>query len=121
MERCKKRGGYLAVINDPDENEELYYYMVEMGYDIAYFGLSDPDHDGNWRYIYGDSSDFRDWGVNSKGVEEPNNADNNEIHAELDIHMYNGHWNDAKFGKQVYTPEGKKYKNRYTYICEWDE
>ena len=121
MERCKKRGGYLAVINDPDENEELYYYMVEMGYDIAYFGLSDPDHDGNWRYIYGDSSDFRDWGVNSKGVEEPNNADNNEIHAELDIHMYNGHWNDAKFGKQVFTPEGKKYKNRYTYICEWDE
>ena len=66
-------------------------------------------------------SSYRDWGVNSEGVEEPNNADDNEIHVEMDVHMYNGHWNDALFGKQVYTPEGKKYKDLCTYICEWDQ
>lgn len=36
------------------------------------------------------------------------------------IHMHDGFWNDATFGRQSYTPEGKKYKNLYTYICEWD-
>lgn len=121
MERCKERGGYLAVINDSDENERLFEYMVSMGYDTAYFGLTDPTGDWDWQYIYGDNSDFRDWGVNSKGEEEPNNADGDEIHVELDTHMLNGHWNDARFGKQVYTPEGQNYKDRYTYLCEWDQ
>ena len=121
MERCKERGGYLAVINDSDENERLFDYMVSMGYDTAFFGLTDPTGDWDWQYIYGDSSDFRDWGVNSKGEEEPNNADGDEIHVELDKHMYDGHWNDARFGKQVYTPEGQEYKDRYTYLCEWDQ
>ena len=121
MDYCKERGGYVAVINDSDENEALYDYMVSEGYDIAYFGLIDPDGDQNWQYIYGDTSDYRNWGINSKGVEEPNNADDNEIHAELDAHMYEGHWNDSRFGKQVYTPEGEEYREKYTYICEWDE
>ena len=120
MERCLERGGYIAVINDEDENERLYRYMIESGYDAAYFGITDRDKEGAWRYIVGDDTSFTDWGTNSRGVEEPNNADDEESYAMLDSHMSNGHWNDAQFGRQVYTPEGKKYQYKSAYICEWD-
>ena len=120
MEYCKERGGYLAVINNSDENQAVFDYMVSKGYDCAFFGLTNPGGDDGWHYINGDTSDFRDWGVNSRGVEEPNNADGDEIHVELDTHMDSGYWNDARFGKQIYTPEGKEYINSYAYICEWD-
>lgn len=121
MSKCLERGGFLAVINDSGENEILFRYMQDMGFDTAYFGLSLDEESGTWGYLYGDSSDFRDWGVNSKGVVEPNNSGGKEKHVELDIHMHDGHWNDARYGKQVYTPDGKKYKNSYAYICEWED
>lgn len=121
LDKCLNRGGYLAVINDADENEELYRYMLNMGYDQAFFGLIQGDDEGSWEYLQGDSSSFRDWGINSKGVLEPNGSDGKEPHAELDINMRDGHWNDAGFGRQTYTPEGKKYNNIHAYICEWED
>ena len=90
LEKCKERGGYLAVINDEEENEALFDYMVNNGFD-------------------------------GKGVAEPNNADSGEQYAELDIHMNGGHWNDGEFGRQTYTPEGDEYRNKYAYICEWEQ
>lgn len=119
VQRCQELGGYPAVINDAEENTELYQYMLETNHEEAYFGLTMND-DGDWVYPLGDTSDFRDWGINSKGVEEPNNDGGNEKNVQLCIHMHDGFWNDATFGRQSYTPEGKKYKNLYTYICEWD-
>ena len=120
MDRCRDRGGYLAVINDREENNMLFEAMVELGYESAFFGLTDSVEEGTWGYLGEDTSDFRDWGHNSKGVEEPNDADDGEDHAMLDIHMLDGHWNDAQFGKTTRTPEGKKYENTHIYICEWD-
>ena len=121
LDKCLERGGYLAVINDADENEEIYRYMLNMGYDQAFFGLIQGDDEESWEYLQGDSSSFRDWGINSKGVLEPNGSDGKEPHAELDINMRDGYWNDAGFGRQTYTPEGKKYNNIHAYICEWEE
>lgn len=118
---CRDRGGYLAVINDADENEKIFKYMTAMGYDQAFFGLTYSHGKDDWVYLDGDSSDYRDWGCNSKGEAEPNNASGNEYHVQFDVNMQDGHWNDAKFGAKVYTPEGASYKNRYTYICEWDQ
>ena len=109
---------YLAVINDSEENEVLYQYMLSIGREEAFFGLG--LYDGVWKYIAGDTSDFRDWGYNMENEAEPNNSGNNELHAELDIHMHDGHWNDTTFGKKVYTPDARPYKDRYAYICEWD-
>ena len=120
LEQCKSRGGYLAVINDANENEVLYQYMTGLGYDEAFFGITRNADGRSWGYTYGDTSSFLDWGINSKGIEEPNNSGGKENHAELDIYMHSGHWNDASFGSQVYTPEGKKYKDLHAYICEWD-
>ncbi len=118
-ERCVARGGYMAVINDSEENEFLYKYLLSMDFDTAYFGLI-RDESKNWRYLGGDTSDFRDWGVNSKGIKEPNDEEGPSKYACINIHMNSGHWDDVEYGKQVYTPEGMPYKNLYTYICEWD-
>ena len=118
LAKCTERGGYLAVINDSEENEVLYQYMLSIGREEAFFGLG--LYDGVWKYIAGDTSDFRDWGYNMENEAEPNNSGNNELHAELDIHMHDGHWNDTTFGKKVYTPDARPYKDRYAYICEWD-
>lgn len=118
---CRERGGYMAVINNAKENEAVYKYMTAMGYDQAFFGLTYSPGKDAWVYLEGDTSDFRDWGCNSEGVREPNNAEGTEYHAEFDINMQDGYWNDAKFGAKTYTPKGAAYKNLYTYICEWDQ
>ena len=118
-ERCVVRGGYLAVINDSKENEYLYKYMLSMGFDVAFFGLV-RDKLGNWGYLGGDTSDYRNWGVNSKGISQPNDPDGPSQYAAMSIYMKNGHWGDVEYGKRVFTPDGVPYKNRYTYICEWD-
>lgn len=120
MEACRNRGGYLAVITDREENNMLFEAMVDQGYDMAYFGLTDSLEEGKWVYLDTDTSDFRNWGHNSVGVQEPNDADNGEDHALLDINMLDGHWNDGSFGKKIRTPEGNAYKDIYVYICEWD-
>ena len=117
---CLGRGGYLAVINDRFENEALFNYMVEAGFESAYFGMTDKNEEGVWQYIAGDNSSFTDWGTNSHGIKEPNNADDGENYAMLDTHMSYGHWNDAQFGRQAYTPDGKAYEHKSAYICEWD-
>ena len=121
QENCKERGGYLAVINDSAENEKVYKYMVTMGYEQAFFGLIFSTAKDDWDYLYGDTSEFRNWGVNSAGVQEPNNATGGENHTQFDVNMSDGHWNDAKFGAVVRTPDGDLYKDRFTYICEWDQ
>lgn len=120
MNKCNDRGGYLAVINDEQENEELFAYMKKIGYDQAYFGLAKTVN-GDWDYLYNskETSGYRNWGFNSKGEKEPNDS-GGEHHVELDIYMYDGHWNDAEFGRQIRTPSGVEYKDTNAYICEWN-
>ena len=118
---CIERGGYPAVINDKAENDKLYHYMVSMGYDQAFFGLVYDTDSAQWIYKLGDSSDFRDWGSNSRGEKEPNNSGGSEFNVEMDVNMIDGYWNDAEFGAKTYTPDGDPYKDIYAYICEWDQ
>lgn len=47
---AKQLGGYLAIINDANENELLYNFMIAQGYDAAYFGLQDRHRTGTWSY-----------------------------------------------------------------------
>ena len=119
-EKCEESGGHLAKIDNEDENEELYFYMLDMGFDQAFFGVVYEESMREWINYDGTEAAFFDWGTNSAGIEEPNNSGGNEYNVQLDVNMRDGHWNDAEFGAKVYTPEGESYKDRYSYICEWD-
>ena len=107
---CKSRGGDLAVINDEDENDALFWYMVEQGYDYAFFGYSDLGTEGTWSWVSGQKSDFEDWGQNANGDWQPNGDSPAEDYAQLNTEMEYGTWNDSIFGY-----------NTNAFICEWTQ
>ena len=83
--------------------------MVSSGLDGTYFGLTDTEKEGEWKWVYGKQSDFSDWGINSRGQYQPNSESPREDWAQMNVKMYDGHWNDCRYGQ-----------NTYSYFCEWD-
>ena len=112
QEYCKARGGHLAVINDSAENTALFNYMKSKGYNSAYFGLSDAATEGNWTWINGDSSTYRNWAIGEPG--NGNNADKPENYG-----MFYWKFDDAKWNDGDFTDYGTDNGGR-NFICEWD-
>ena len=106
---CHERGGYPAVIDSYEENEELYRYMLSLDRTAVLFGYTDRRKEGAWEWEDGRISYFTDWGENDEGEIEPNAATVEEDFAQLDVHMMNGHWNDCAFGHDT-----------RAFLCEWD-
>ena len=106
---CESKGGYPVVINDSEENESLFEYMLSMNRSATLIGYTDRDTEGIWRWPDGKTSDFTDWGINNAGESEPNSDSTNEDYAQLDINMHDGHWNDCAFAWDT-----------AAFICEWD-
>ena len=108
---CESRGGYLAVINDKKEDDFLFRYMCSTGRRAAYFGLSDLETKGTWKWVGNRKSSYTNWGVNDDGQQEPNKASVDERYAEYDAYLIQpgGTWNDCGFGRDT-----------KAYICEWD-
>lgn len=107
-------GGHLAIIDDEDENTELFNYMTLQGYRNAYFGLSDAESEGVWTWINGavleNGSLNTHWGYDSvNGVDEPNGSiyENYGMFYEL-TESYK--WNDGDFNPDYPRP----------FIVEWD-
>jgi len=94
---CEAWGGYLATIEDADENK---YIMDQFNqYTYKWIGLNDKTTEGTWAWSHG-ASDYRNW---KNG--EPNDHDGNEDCIEL---KGAGKWNDAKC------------TNKHGAICESD-
>lgn len=106
---CEGKGGYPAVINDSEENETLYKYMLSMGRKATLIGYTDRETEGVWKWVEGKNSTFTDWGTNNEGELEPNSDSQDEDYAQLDVNMNNGHWNDCAFGWDT-----------QAFLCEWD-
>ena len=106
---CMSRGGDMAVINDSAENDMLFRYMRDRGYDYAFFGYTDKEGEGIWRWVTADTSSFEDWGINSDGVREPTDDHPYEDYAEFSIDVRDGYWNSSQFGWET-----------TAYICEWN-
>ena len=105
---CESLGGHLAVINNAKENKRLYEIMKDFGYSNAYFGFSDAEAEGKWKWVTEDAVTYTNW---SSG--EPNNQSKKEDYAMFYYKSPKYKWNDSNFGK------GKK-NNYPAFICEWD-
>lgn len=114
---CEKKGGYLAVINDDKENKAVYDYVQSSGYENAYFGYTDKDSEGEWKWIDGSISSYENWDQSNEdeSLREPNNGEGftDENYAMYFFKYDNGTWNDGDFG--FYTEDLTK-----NFICEWD-
>ena len=98
---CKKRGGHLAVITTPTEDEFVSDYLSRMGYKSVFIGLKLED--GEWKWVNDEPFAYSNWGEkNPDGGEE-------EIYGQY-YKLYSlRKWNDAMFGF-----DGSAY------VCEWE-
>lgn len=102
---CKEQNGYLATITSEEENEFLFNYMVESGYQNAYFGFSDFEEEGNWKWLNGEEVSFTNWHDG-----EPNGG-SSENYAMFYEKYPDGTWNDG----------GLANSNGEVFICEWEQ
>ena len=113
---CERLGGHLAVINNAGEDAFLYDYACIPGVSTAFFGYTDQDSEGNWKWVFG-SSDYTNWtkpGGVHPGPDNGNGASGwgPENYAEYncgDNGANDGSWNDAKFAV-----------NTSSFIIEWE-
>lgn len=106
---CESLGGHLAVINDEAENKRLYQLMKEFGYSNAYFGLSDVESEGSWKWVTGENATYTNW---SNG--EPNNERGKEHYAMFYYKSSEYKWNDGDF-------ENGTSNDHAAFICEWED
>ena len=99
---CEKQGGYLATITSQEEDSVLYDYITGQGYSSVYFGVTDEETEGIWKWVTGENLDYQNW---KKG--EPNNEGKKEHYGMYYSKNADGTWNDGN-GKSGY------------FICEWN-
>ena len=105
---CENLGGYLATIEDEAENKAIYKYIFyELRMESAYFGLTDDGSEGDWYWVNGEESQYRNW---LQG--QPDNLGNNEDYALFYYRDTPYKWNDGNFGKDE--------AGTVTFIVEWD-
>ncbi len=105
---CNDIGGYLAVITSKEENDTIFSYVTSNGYNNAYFGFTDREEEGVWKWVNGEMSDYTNWGGS-----EPNNETANENYGMFYWKFTDGTWNDGNFGRGTLGDEK-------IFICEWD-
>lgn len=106
---CESLGGHLATITSQEENDYIYKVVRDAGYTSAYFGLTDVDTEGTWKWITGEPLSYQNW---HKG--EPNSENQNEDYAMFYYKYSDGTWNDGDFG-------GRTVSSGRVFICEWDD
>lgn len=108
QEYCINRGGYLATIDDDEENTALYEYVLyDRGFDSAYFGLTDEGSEGSWYWVDGTPVNYTNW---LSG--QPDNHGGSEDYALFYYKDKAYKWNDGDFG-----PDNA---GTVTFIIEWD-
>ena len=112
---CRDQSGYLAVINDIHENDELFDFVSSNSRVTAFFGYSDEKNENDWKWAEGYSS-FTNWTYNDREKQPDNGSgyggdeDYAEFNYERGTNSANdGTWNDAPF-----------MDNTSLFICEWD-
>ena len=108
LDYAESCGGYLAVITDSEENRAVYDYVFDdIGYESAYFGLTDDGSEGDWYWIDGSVYDYDNF---AEG--QPDNHGGNENYALFWYGDRAYRWNDGDFGKDA--------AGTVTFLIEWD-
>lgn len=107
-EYCEKLGGHLATITTREENDFLYDLMVDNGYQGAYFGFTDCEEEGVWKWVTNEEVLYTNWHSG-----EPNGENIQEDYAMFYYKFSDGTWNDGDFG-------GQTVNGGNAFICEWD-
>ena len=106
---CEMLGGHLATIASQEENDRLYSYIVSIGASNAYFGFSDAESEGDWKWVTDENISYVNW-----HSDEPNNESENEDYAMFYWKFDDGTWNDGNFGAGTVGDDTG-------FICEWDD
>lgn len=109
LQYCNAQNGYLATITSQEENDFLYSYIKQEGYESAYFGLSDAASEGTWAWANGEAVTYTNWHKN-----EPNGENSGEDYALFYYKYSDGTWNDGDFGNRT-------VNSGTAFICEWGE
>ena len=109
-EYCERIGGYLSTITSQQENDFLFEYISSQGVDSAYFGMSDSEKEGEWKWVTGEKVNYANWNSN-----EPNAESSNEDYAMFYWKYTTGKWNDGNFGKGTVNDGSPIW-----FICEWE-
>lgn len=106
---CNSLGGHLAVITSKEENDAVYKYLENNNIENAYFGLTDRECEGVWKWIDGTNTVYTNWDKPT----EPNAENPDEDYAMFYYKYPDGTWNDGDFGS--FAVNDDQY-----YICEWE-
>lgn len=102
---CEYLGGYLATITSAEEDAFVFNnVLLASGYESAYFGLTDEEEEGHWRWVSGEPFEYSNWADG-----EPNNQGGIEHYGLYYWKNSDGKWNDGDFSGSP------------AFICEWDD
>lgn len=104
---CELQGGHLATIANQEENDFIYNYIKEQGYESVYFGLELVNN--SWQWVTGEEFNYLNWADG-----EPNNSEYTERYGMFYYKYTDGKWNDG--GPDTLNASS----NNTAFICEWD-
>ena len=107
---CERQGGHLATITSPEENDFIYQYLKDSGKKLAFFGYTDEESEGNWRWVTGEEVTFENWAPGQDNNGSTTKTKEPENYAQFSKDTLDGQWNDAR------VPQ-----NSHLFICEWED
>ncbi len=60
-EYCEEQGGYLATVTSAEEDEFLFTYIADEGYQSAAFGLYGTEGEEAWAWVTGEKLSYENW------------------------------------------------------------
>ena len=104
---CESIGGHLATLTTAEENTAVFNFLTRP-YE-TYFGLSDAEEEGVWKWVTGESFEFANW---EYGL--PDNFNGKDHYAQF--WETPEKWNDN-------TGSNADTFGTYaiSFVCEWDK
>lgn len=111
VEKSEETNSHLATISNNEENDFLYDYIVTNGVDSAYFGLTDQEKEGEWKWVTDEPFDYSNWADGEPSNDNYYGSDGEDYG--MFYYKFYKEWNDGDFKQGTQNDPGY-------YILEWD-